>query len=225
MTDFYKYFYIMIIFLVFLSILACNTDLFNVPKAPNIEAMDVSAYTVDPGDTVQITIRVDDTDGVLHYEWSADGGEFIQPTDRAEVFWIAPLVGGQYRITVEVSNDEKSTKKTRTITVRSYTKPVVEILDPQNGDYLVQYSEIIIQVFAQHQNGINHLDFFINDTLKCIINGQLISTDYHFSYELSDFPGSVEMKIEAFANITETVGRDSIQVFIEGIVLGKNHLN
>lgn len=222
MIAFNKNFYTIIAVLVFIFTLACNSDLFKISKAPDIEAMDFSAYTVDPGDTVQITVRVSEDDDALHYEWSANGGDFVPPTDRAEVFWVAPLVGGQYRITVEVSNNEKSDKKTQTITVRSYTKPIVEILAPQNGDYLVQYSELMIQVFAQHQNGISHLDFFINDTLKSTINGQLISTDYSFTYELSDSPGSAEMKIKAFANITGIVGLDSIQVFIEGIVLGKN---
>ncbi len=223
MRNLQKSFILTICVLVFLTILGCSSDIFEIVKSPEIESMTLSAYEVDPGDSVRITLKVKNTDSVLHYNWSANGGDFIPPTDQAEVFWKAPREGGQYRITVKVSNEKKSTTKSQNVTVRSYTEPIVEILVPQNGDYLIQYSEIKIQVFAQHNNGINHLNFFIDDTLKTTVNGHIISSEYEFPYQCSESPGEKEMKIEAFANITGTVGRDSIQVVIEGIVMGKDN--
>jgi hypothetical protein len=222
MTNLKKTFILTISIFAILTILGCSSDIFEIVKVPEIESMSFSAYEVDPGDSVRITLKVKDTDEILHYNWSASGGDFIPPTDQVEVIWKAPREGGQYRITVKVSNEKKSTTKSQNVTVRSYTEPVVEILVPQNGDYLIQHSEITIQVFAQHNNGISHLDFFIDDTLKKTINGHIVSSEYEFPYQCSESPGEKEIKIEAFANITGTVGRDSIQVVIEGIVLGKD---
>jgi hypothetical protein len=218
-----RYIQELIVLIVLITVIGCSSDLFEINRAPEIVSMNFSAYEVDPGDTVQIILDIKDTDEVLHYSWSANGGSFIPPTDRSEVEWKAPLEGGQYRITVKVSNDKKSTTKHQNVTVRSYTKPLVEILAPQNGEYLVQYSDVVVQAFAQHNNGIHHLNFFIDDTLKQTINGHVISSEYEFVYPLSVSPGEKEMKIEAFANITEAVGRDSIQITIEGILLGKEN--
>lgn len=223
MTNLKKTFILTVCILAFLAILGCSSDIFEIVRAPEIESMNFSAYEVDPSDSVQITLKVKDTDATLHYNWSASGGEFIPPTDQAVVLWKAPREGGQYRITVKVSNEKKSTTKSQNVTVRSYTEPVVEILVPQNGDYLIQYSEITIQVFAQHNNGIDHLIFFVDDTLKATINGHIVSSEYEFSHQCSESPGEKEIKVEAFANITGTVGRDSIQVIIEGIVIGKDN--
>lgn len=220
---YYKLFFIIsFINLIFLiEYIGCSPDIFQKSKAPVIVSLEMSAYEVDPGDTVLVTVHVQDSkDDVLHYEWSTNGGQFIQPLDRSEVRWKAPAVGGAFTITVKVSNEKKSSSQSETITVRSYLRPYVEILSPNNGEYHVQYTTLNVRVQAQHSNGIHFLSLYVNDTLQTVESGHS-SEQYDFTYQLSDSAGSTEIKVEAIANTTGTIGQDSVNIVIEGIVLGK----
>lgn len=220
---YYKLFFIISFFnLVFLmEYTGCSPDIFQRPKAPVIVSLEMSAYEVDPGDTVRVTVTVQDSkDDVLHYEWSTNGGQFIQPLDRPDVRWKAPAVGGSFTITVTVSNEKKSSSQSGTITVRSYLRPYVEILSPKNGEYYVQYTTLNVRVQAQHSNGIHSLSLYVSDTLRTVESGHP-GEQYDFMYQLSDSAGSTEIKVEAIANTTGTMGKDSVNIVIEGIVLGK----
>jgi hypothetical protein len=201
--------------------LACSTDLFKPAKPPVITRMEASAYEIDPGMTVQVSVSVDDDDApVLVYRWSADGGQFIPPVDQSAVAWKAPAAGGNFVITVEVSNEKKSAGRSITVTVRSFAKPGVEILSPKNGDYVVQHETLFVRAVAAHSNGINHVDLFIRDILKETRSGHS-SGQYDFAWPVSESAGPAEIKIEATANATGVTGRDSVRVTFEGIVLGK----
>lgn len=218
---FKRHIYFFLLPVLIIGMLHCSTDLFEGPKPPTIVSLVMSAYEVDPGDTVQVTVTVeDDDDRTLRYEWSASGGLLIPPSDRAQVLWQAPAVGGEFSITVRVSNEEESASRSGTVTVRSFLKPYVEIQSPEDNDYFVQHSTIEIQIKARHNNGINQVRLYIDDTLRITQTGHS-SEQYNFSYVLIDPAGPAEIKVEAVANTTATVGQDSIDIFIEGIVIGK----
>ena len=142
----------------------------------------------------------------------------MAPADGPEVSWIAPVIGNVCTITVKVSNEEKSSEKSKNITVRSFTEPVIKIVSPEDGDYVVQHSTVSIKINADHQNGIDHINFYINDTLQATLSGQN-STLYTLPHQFSYPAGEIKLKAEAIASITAPAGRDSIDIIIEGIVL------
>ena len=109
--------------------IGCSSDIFNPPKEPVIHELALSAYEVNPGDTISVAVDVEDEkDAVLSYEWEISGGRLIPPTDSPEVSWIMPVSGGDYTIRVKVtSQDDKSADKRATATVRSFENPVVQI--------------------------------------------------------------------------------------------------
>jgi hypothetical protein len=198
----------------------CNSDLFKSNEAPEITALQLDSYEVNPADTVTATVTVKDDDQNLTYEWTTDNGQFIPPTGGSQIKWKAPATGGSCRITVKVSNDEKSSSKSQTVTVRSLADPSVEILAPTEGGFWVQHSVLTVNAHARHENGIARVELYLNNHLKTTASGHS-SSDYTLASPLDEPSGQATVKVLAVANVTNRVGADSVQIVIEGVVLGK----
>jgi hypothetical protein len=206
-----------------LGVLACDPELFKVAQAPEVSTIrsSINGFTINQGDTVIFWIEASNPEeGELSYEWSATGGRFIGSTQQSSVAWVA-VVGGNYVLKVEVSNDEKSVTKEENIIVPSINPLFVKITKPNNNEFLVQYRMTEILAEASHENGISQINFFVNDNLIDIQQGQA-SSQYNFDWDTVAPIGEAEIKIEATA-ITGAKGGDSILVKIEGLLPGKSN--
>lgn len=201
----------------------CGLDKLLLDEAPVLGNLTLSAYTVDPGDTIQAVIEVESANGdELSYDWSVTRGSIIPPENTKTVMWKVPLTGGQYHIYVKVENEhEKSSSTQQNITVRSFELPQVEIVTPTNGEYFAQYATVPVEVNASHQNGISNVRLFVNDVLESTVEGNLNSTKYRFMINLDQPVGNVEIKAIASGTLAIESGSDSIFVVTEGVVLGK----
>jgi hypothetical protein len=229
-----KIYYSNITFLLALTMLiaglSCSSDLLNPSKKTEdknvvIDSLVLDAYVVDPGDTVTATVTVKDSKNqALSYDWTADNGWFLPPLDKAQVQWKAPAVGGAYRISVTVSNDEKSASRSVSLTVKSLINPSVKIVSPSDGGYFVKYDTLSVTAQAHHDNGIAYVDLYINRNYKTTLNGHPAEEEekeYTFHWLLDEPSGPALVTVEAVSKVTEMVGKDSVNIFIEGIVLGK----
>jgi hypothetical protein len=203
--------------------IACDPELFQVTQAPEVSTIRSSSdsFTINQGDTVVFWIEANDPEGgELSYEWSATGGRFIGSTQQSSVSWLA-VVGGNFVLSVNVSNENKSVTKEENIIVPSVNPLVVKIIKPVQNDFLVQYRITEIQAEASHENGISGISFFVNDNLLDTQQGQT-SIRYNFDWNTLAPIGEAEIKIEATA-ITGAKGGDSILVNIEGLLPGKSN--
>jgi len=121
----------------------CDSSLFKAKEVPVITDLTADVYEVNPGDTVQVTVSVEKRDDpALQYKWTANGGQFIPPVNQPKVFWKAPQEGGDYRLTVVVSNaDGDSEPHSEVIVVRSKEAP--EILSIQLDAYEVDPGDTV----------------------------------------------------------------------------------
>ncbi|MBN1782341.1 hypothetical protein JW948_14500 [bacterium] len=105
----------------------CSSDIFKSKEVPVITDFQASRYEVDPGDTVQVSVSVKDSkDASLQYKWSATGGQFIPPVNQPQILWKAPDEGGDYTLTVRVSNaDGDSDPHSEIIHVRIKEAPEI----------------------------------------------------------------------------------------------------
>jgi hypothetical protein len=193
-------------------------------KEPVIDRFLLSRYVVDPGDTLTITVLLQEGTEPLTYSWQAEEGQYIQPTDAATVTWQAPARGGTVKLTAKVSNDMGSDKHAQDVTVRSYVNPMVALRAPRDGIYFTQFQQINVEASASHENGIEALHLFVNDTLRSTLAGQT-SSGYVFEQVLLGQSGLCKLKVEAEARTTGVVGKDSVTVHVEGIVIGKRSLS
>ena len=154
--------------------LACSaaSDLFNPNKKPEIKSPEIQSLVLDkdeldPGETVTATVSATDANGqTLSYDWGVSGGQLLPPLDRSQVKWKTPAVGGVYRITVTVSNEEKSAYRSVSATVRSPVGPVVKILSPSEGSHWMQHTTLSVTAEARHDNGIARVDLFLNGSSR-----------------------------------------------------------
>ncbi|RMF57684.1 MAG: hypothetical protein D6748_10640, partial [Calditrichaeota bacterium] len=202
-----------------ITVLNCNSDLFKTNQPPVIEDLYPlnQMYQINPGDTVVIVVVASDPDeDELSYEWSASGGSFLFPQDRDTIRWVAPVIGGEYTITVLVKDSENnSSTEELKLQVLSQDNPTVKIVSPQDGDFLVQFSEITVSATAFHINGLQSVSFWVNDSLIEIQPPHSGDNIYEFLYSVNLPPGGHEFKILA-NSVTGRVGADSIQVQVEG---------
>lgn len=202
----------------------CDSNLFGSKQAPVIESIrtENDIYKVNPGDTVTVIVTATNPEeGSLSYSWSTDGGELLLPHNREEVKWVAPAIGGGfYIIEVTVSNvSDKSVKDNVEIEVISQDEPLVQILSPLQGEFLVQFTEITVTASAIHPNGLQSVNFFVNDTLKATLPPQGGGNNvYQFDYQLNLPGGPNTFKVEAAARNTGFIGNDSVTVTIEVIL-------
>lgn len=204
-------------------LLSCDSNLFGSKQPPVIDDIrtDNDIYKVYPGDTVTVVVTATNPEeGSLSYAWSADGGDLLLPHNRDEVKWVAPNIGGgHFTIEVTVSNvSDKSATADIQIEVISQDNPTVQILSPDEGEFLVQFTEITISANASHPNGLQSVKLLVNDTLKATLPPQNNSNLYEFDYAL-DLPGGLNtFKVEAAAKNTGFIGSDSVTVSIEVIL-------
>jgi hypothetical protein len=209
--------------------LACSaaSDLFNPTrkpeiKSPAIQSLELDKYELDPGETATATASATDANGqALSYEWTVSGGQLLPPLDRSQVKWKTPVVGGAYRITVTVSNEEKSASRSVSATVRSPVGPVVKILSPSEGSHRMQHTTLSVTAQARHDNGIARVDLFLNGILQATSNGRT-DARYDFTCALEEPAGPASVRIEAVANVTGRVGSDSVGIVIDGLIIGKS---
>jgi len=193
------------------------------PEVSNIFS-DASGYIVQPMQTTRFwVIATNPEEGVLSYQWSVSGGEIIGSRQNDTLAWRAPVTGGQYSVSVKVSNSDKSVTRSREISVPSLNAPQVDITAPKSNEYLVQESTVIVNATALSENGIFQTDFFVNDSLVSSQSGNS-ANNYEFSWTIHEKAGPAEVKISATANTANQIrleGRDSIIVNVEGIIPGK----
>jgi hypothetical protein len=193
-----------------------------IQEPPKILSVECSAYTVDPGDTVDVSATLTNaSDPGLDYQWTAEGGNFLPPVNQPQVQWKAPAVGGVYRITLTVANNDKvSDPFSQSITVRSFAAPYVEIITPADNSVFLQYSQIELAVQANHQNGIESVSLYLDETFISRVNGTA-SEEYRFTFQINEPAGIHILRIEAVASTTGVIGADEVAVRVEGVVLGK----
>ncbi len=218
--------------LIILSFTGCDTieDIIDPYDAPIIsdEGIVLSAGNLTIGDTLTASVSATNSEsGPLTYQWSSsDGGMFIQPSDSSRVRWIAPLKGDVYTIRVKVSNEKKSAEASRDVNVISPENPIVNILSPKAGSYIVQYDSITVKASAVHDNPLAGVRLFVNDNM---IMEQSYRLDNMYTMRFkstAEMIGQTKLKIEAEAgNQYANLGSDSVFVFIEAIIQGKAGIN
>jgi len=208
--------------------LACDAKLFETeedPPAPDVSEIFTSLphSRITAGDTAIFWVSASNPgEGSLSYNWNKSAGDFLSAPDQDTVKWRAPFQGGNQTIEVNVANNETSVKKTKVIEVVSLETPIVTIVYPKENAYLVQYETIEIEVEAFHDNGISHVEFFINDTSLGIIDGNT-SNSYKKSWLNNAPAGMAEIRATAVAVSAATEGFDKVIVNIEGVIPGKNN--
>ena len=205
---------------------ACDENLFKTkdevdpPQVGEVQTL-LSDNSLYAGDTTKFWIIPTNPDtGPFSFQWSATKGEFISTTDEDTCIWRAPFKGGDLTISVKVSNSEKSVTKTKQIIIKSLANPVVSILSPGQGIYLVQFESTEIKAEAFHDNGIFSVEFFVNDNLINTIGGNE-SNVYMINWSNTAPAGLTKIKVRAKAQITGTTSMDSVSVITEGVVPGK----
>jgi hypothetical protein len=208
-------------------VLSCDPKLFESeeePEAPEVSDIftNLSNSQIFAGDSAEFWIEASNPgEGSLKYEWNASGGYFLTTRDIANVKWRAPFQGGEERIEVKVSNNDKSTFQDKPLFVVSKSVPVVNILIPNDEAYLVQFDMIDIEAEVIHDNRITFVEIFINDESIEVLNGNT-SNQYSYSWQNDAPSGKAEIKVSAVAEITGIIGSDSIIVNVEGVIPGKN---
>ena len=134
--------------------------------------------------------------------------------------WRAHVKGDDYVIQVTVSNQDKSVNRSKTVTVISLDKPVVNIIYPKEQDYLVQFDTVVLEAEAFHDNGISTVELFINDSSITEVDGKS-SNKYEFNWVVNTAAGEAEIKVAAKARVTSASNADSLTVNIEGVIPGK----
>lgn len=195
-------------------------------EKPVIDQFDLHYTTpLNVLDTVKAVVQATNPEeGLLKYQWSdspGSSGRFLEPVDNDTVFWVA-LSPGKAHLTVKVSND-KSEEKTKSLTVITSAKPVVQISTPAPGAFIVQNSTVKVAGSAAHQNKISFVRMFVNGNLKDEKAVDKESVNYEMSFLAdSSMVGKTHIRIEAESQQAGSTGVDSIQVHVEGILL-KSH--
>ena len=185
---------------------------------PVIILIDASQNNVNPGDTVLVWVEATNPEeGLLTYSWQRTGGRYIEPADNDTVNWIAPLAGGTYELTVTVSNEKKNKSAQKVVNVISTQKPLVNILNPKPGTFVVQGSDVTVSAEAYHDNGLQQVELFVNNEFF-EAKDQNSDNLYEFSFKTDqNMIGQTWIMIVAKVN-EQNINADSVSVFVEGIL-------
>ena len=198
-------------------------DLVNTTKAPDVGSIqtDAAGFVVQPLDTVHFWVEAQDPQGEsLQYQWVINSGEIIGSSRLDQLTWKAPLKGGNYSLSVTVSNSSEQVTRTEMVRVPSAATPKVNIIAPQDNAYLVQHSRVTVEAGAVHENGLQSVQFWIDDQYFPLTPDR-VDDNYLFDWTVDIAPGTHEIKILAVAQLTSATGADSVLVMVEGIVPGK----
>jgi hypothetical protein len=203
-----------------------------VPQQPVINGNIVlSATSVLALDTVTASVSATNPrPGPLSYTWSKTGGNWVNGIfDDDTVKWIAPLSGGNYTLTVVVSNGLSSAQTSRQVNVVSSSAPIVHITEPVNNALSYLGDPIKVKAEAAHENGISLVRLYAitpND-IDSLIQTKGTSIDGKYTFDklnaYKDLVGYSTLKVEAEAqNQLKTKGSDQISIQVLGIHVGKN---
>jgi hypothetical protein len=208
----------------FFVITSCDVDkLLKTTEEPEVSDIfsDASGFIVQPTQMAKFWVTATNPEeGVLTYQWTISGGEYIGSRQNDSLVWRAPVTGGKYSISIKVSNSDKSVTRSREVSVPSMSAPQVDITSPKSNQYLVQESSINVIATAISENGIFQADFYVNDSLVSSKSGNSGNL-YEFNWIVREKAGPAELKISAMAKQTGLIGRDSVVVNVEGIIPGK----
>jgi len=217
----------LLLFFLLMTLLACDAKLFETeeePPAPEVSKIFTSlpSSQIFAGDSAKFWVEASNPgEGGLSYDWDKSAGVFLSAPDQDTVMWRAPFQGNpQTIIEVNVANNNKSVTKSRPIEVVSLDIPVVNIVYPRELAYLIQYETVDLEAEAYHDNGISHVEFFVNDSSLGILDGN--TSNLYIKSWLNQAPaGSAEIKVTAVARSAATEGSDKVVVNIEGVIPGK----
>ena len=190
-------------------------------KEPVIKSITASRYKIAPNDTTTLMVKASDADNdELTYTWNHfNHGRFVDDNVGDKVVWEAPQKGQNYTIEVTV-NDPHDGKATGQIelTVISEDKPIVEIISPTSEQYLVGYGVQTIKANASHENGIDRVEFYIDDVHVGTDNLNRDREPYEYNWKLDGLSGNKEIKAVAFGRFPNVPpGADSIVVNVQGV--------
>ena len=216
----------LLLFFLLMTLLACDAKLFETeeePPAPEVSEIfsTLSNLKIHVGDSAKFWIKASNPgEGGLSYDWDKSAGVFLSAPDQDTIMWRAPFQGGTDTIEVSVSNNDKTVRRIKPFEVVSLDIPVVNIVYPRENAYLVQYEAIELEAEAFHDNGISHVEFFVNDSSLGILDGN--TSNLYIKSWLNQAPaGSAEIKVTAVARSAATEGSDKVVVNIEGVIPGK----
>jgi len=197
-----------------------------IDQRPQLGELQLSANQVMPLDTVRARISATNPiEGSMEYEWSVlpDRGYLLQPADADTAFWVAPLQGGVYQISVRVSNSKRSVNSApKDVNVLISSDPVVNIRKPLTDAYFVLGQTFTIEARARHDNGLSWVRAFVNDSLVGQSDQTANSTYLFQCTAAANMVGAPYIKIRAAAaNALAPVGSDSVRIKIGGIIPGK----
>ena len=202
------------------------SDIFK-SKKPELGAKGIvlSADRVFPLDTVIASISATNPiDGPLYYKWKKSGGRYVEPDDRATVQWIAPVEGGDYKLTVKVFNDKDDVETSRWVNVVSLEEPLVDIREPAENEYYVLGQIVSVRALAEHENGIARVRLYAKDSLVAQMSG-MTGEIYEFNFKLDrqEWVGKTTLRVEAeSASVSAPKGYDQVVIDVGGIIQGKH---
>ncbi len=194
-------------------------------EAPRITSLEFSDSQLLPLDTLLAVARVsDENPAELNYEWRAGGGSFIPPADGDSVLWIAPINGGNYKLTVKVANRFKSAEKSKAVVVVNPGQPLVSIEVPADDRRYVQTEPIAVKVKAYHDNSLSYVRVMLGGRERAR-TGVRTDNIYQFTLDTDSLAGSYWLTVEAEVfGQNGNISRDSVRIHVDGIILGKrNH--
>jgi len=188
-------------------------------RDPIIKSVTASPNKIGVNDTTLLKVVAEDPDDdILEFRWdSSSKGQFISNIG-AEVRWIAPSYSGQFRIKVQVT-DENGGKASgeAIVNVREENdSPIVTITIPVENEVIPGLGNYGISVSVAFIWQIEQVDFFID--------GDLLFTDKTTPYEwkewnVTSLSGAKTIVAKAYeAGDLLNYGVDSVHVIIEGIV-------
>jgi hypothetical protein len=200
-------------------------------EVTNTEGTSDASKSVLALDTVTASVSATNPrPGPLSYTWSKTGGNWVNGIfDDDTVKWIAPLSGGNYTLTVVVSNGLSSAQTSRQVNVVSSSAPIVHITEPVNNALSYLGDPIKVKAEAAHENGISLVRLYAitpND-IDSLIQTKGTSIDGKYTFDklnaYKDLVGYSTLKVEAEAqNQLKTKGSDQISIQVLGIHVGKN---
>lgn len=114
----------LVILIIVLSVISCKKENHN----PVIQNLDCAPNDRKAGTIFSLTVTATDADGdALQYQWTADGGEFTEPTNGSQTKWKSPLDGvdKSFNISVTVSDGKSTANSIYQIKLNKNNSPII----------------------------------------------------------------------------------------------------